>query len=48
VEVSTTDSIELATALPTIIRQSEMRVTEIAPVDESMERVFRYLVEAAT
>jgi ABC-2 type transport system ATP-binding protein len=46
VEVSTTDPAELADGLPAIARERGFRISEIAPVDESMESVFRYLVEA--
>lgn len=45
-EISTTDPIELARMLPVLARREELPVTEVAPVDESMESVFRYLVEA--
>ncbi|MDX1448233.1 MAG: ABC transporter ATP-binding protein [Acidimicrobiia bacterium] len=46
VEVASTDPGSLALGLPTIARDSGIRITEIRTADESMEQVFRYLVEA--
>jgi ABC-2 type transport system ATP-binding protein len=46
-EVSTIDPATLARALPSLARRVSVRITEIAPADESMESVFRYLVESA-
>ena len=45
-EVSTTDPVELARGLPIVARTEGVTILEIAPVDESMESVFRYLVGA--
>ena len=48
VEVTTTEPAALARLLPVIARDGGIRVSEVAPADESMEQVFRYLVEAGT
>lgn len=48
VDVTTTEPAALARLLPVIARDGGIRVSEVAPADESMEQVFRYLVEAGT
>lgn len=45
VEVSTSDACALAMALPGAARDAGIRVRQILPADESLESVFRYLVE---
>ncbi|MGZ5384886.1 MAG: ABC transporter ATP-binding protein, partial [Acidimicrobiia bacterium] len=45
VEVSTSDAGALAMALPSAARDAGIRVRQILPADESLESVFRYLVE---
>jgi ABC-2 type transport system ATP-binding protein len=45
-DVTTTDPVAFARALPTVARSRSITVSEVAPVDESLESVFRYLVEA--
>jgi ABC-2 type transport system ATP-binding protein len=45
VEVSTSDAGALAMALPGAARDAGIRVRHILPADESLESVFRYLVE---
>jgi len=45
VEVSTSDAGALAMALPGTAREAGIRVRQILPADESLESVFRYLVE---
>jgi ABC-2 type transport system ATP-binding protein len=45
VEVSTSDAGALAMALPGAARDAGIRVRQILPSDESLESVFRYLVE---
>jgi len=47
-EFTTVDPSRLAHSIPTSARDLGIRVFEVAPADESMESVFRYLVEAAT
>ena len=47
-EVTTSDPIALARLLPVAARDHEVRLFEIAPSDESMEQVFRYLVGASS
>ncbi|MEX2653654.1 MAG: ABC transporter ATP-binding protein [Acidimicrobiia bacterium] len=46
VEISSTDPGALAIALPALAVRGGLRITEINPADESMEQVFRYLVES--
>lgn len=46
-ELTTTDPVELSRALPVAARDGAVRVFEIAPADESLESVFRYLVESS-
>ncbi|HVR33162.1 MAG TPA: ABC transporter ATP-binding protein [Acidimicrobiia bacterium] len=46
VDVTTMDPSTLALRLPAVAREQGVRVTEIAPADESMEQVFRYLVDS--
>lgn len=46
VEIASTDPGALAHRLPVVAVDGGIRITEIRPVDESMEQVFRYLVEA--
>lgn len=46
IEVTTTDPATLARSLPAVARDGRIRLFEISPADESMEQVFRYLVEA--
>lgn len=48
VDVTTTEPATLARLLPVVARDGGVRVSEVAPADESMEQVFRYLVEAGT
>jgi ABC-2 type transport system ATP-binding protein len=48
VDVTTTDPTTLAHALPRLARDSEIKLFEVAPADESMEQVFRYLVESGS
>ena len=45
VEVSTLDAGALALALPATARDAGIRVRQVLPADESLESVFRYLVE---
>ena len=45
VEVSTADAGALAMALPGAARDAGIRIRQILPADESLESVFRYLVE---
>jgi ABC-2 type transport system ATP-binding protein len=45
VEVSTSDAGALAMALPGTARDAGIRVRQVLPADESLESVFRYLVE---
>lgn len=47
VELTTTDPTGLARALPVAAHDHGVRVFEVAPADESLESVFRYLVEAS-
>ncbi len=47
VEVDTVDPAELARGLPDAARREGVRIYEVSPADESMESVFRYLVEAS-
>ena len=44
VEITTTEPSTLAQAIPGVARTHGIHVSEIAPADESMEQVFRYLV----
>ena len=44
IEVTTTEPATLARFLPGVARSHGIRISEIAPADESMEQVFRYLV----
>lgn len=46
-DVTTTDPVAFARALPVVAQRRSVTVSEVAPVDESMESVFRYLVEAS-
>lgn len=48
IDINTVDPVDLAHRLPALAQAEGVRVLEIAPADESMESVFRYLVEAAT
>jgi ABC-2 type transport system ATP-binding protein len=48
VDVTTTDPTTLAHALPRLARDSDIKLFEVAPADESMEQVFRYLVESGS
>ncbi|MEX1004078.1 MAG: ABC transporter ATP-binding protein [Acidimicrobiia bacterium] len=43
-EITTTEPATLARFLPGVARTHGIRIREIAPADESMEQVFRYLV----
>jgi ABC-2 type transport system ATP-binding protein len=45
IEVSTADAGALAMALPRTARDAGIRLREVLPADESLESVFRYLVE---
>jgi ABC-2 type transport system ATP-binding protein len=45
IEVSTSDAGALAVALPATARDAGIRVRQVLPADESLESVFRYLVE---
>ncbi|MGH8916206.1 MAG: ABC transporter ATP-binding protein [Acidimicrobiia bacterium] len=45
VHIETSDSGELARDLPAIATEHSIALTKIEPVDESLESVFRYLVE---
>ena len=45
IEVSTSDAGALAMALPGVARSADIRVRQVLPADESLESVFRYLVE---
>ncbi len=45
IEVSTSDAGVLALALPALARDAGIRVRQVLPADESLESVFRYLVE---
>jgi ABC-2 type transport system ATP-binding protein len=45
IEVSTLDAGALALALPATARDAGIRVRQVLPSDESLESVFRYLVE---
>ncbi len=47
IAVSTTDPLALAKALPFVAHRDSVTISEIAPADESMESVFRYLVESS-
>jgi ABC-2 type transport system ATP-binding protein len=44
IEITTTEPAALARSIPGIARTHGIRIREIAPADESMEQVFRYLV----
>jgi ABC-2 type transport system ATP-binding protein len=44
IEITTTEPATLARSLPGVARSHGIRIREIAPADESMEQVFRYLV----
>lgn len=44
IEITTTEPAALARSLPRVARTHGIRIREIAPADESMEQVFRYLV----
>lgn len=44
VEITTTEPATLARSIPGVARSNGIRIWEIAPADESMEQVFRYLV----
>lgn len=46
VDVTTMDPSTLALRLPAAAREHRVRITEISPADESMEQVFRYLVDS--
>jgi ABC-2 type transport system ATP-binding protein len=48
VDVTTTDPTTLAHALPRLAQDSDIKLFEVAPADESMEQVFRYLVESGS
>jgi ABC-2 type transport system ATP-binding protein len=48
IDVTTTDPATLARSLPAVARASGIRIRAISPADESMEQVFRYLVESST
>ncbi len=48
VEVGTADPVALATAVPRLASDAGIRVTEVTPGDESLESVFRYLMERGT
>jgi hypothetical protein len=43
--VETSDPADLARRLPAIALEQSIALTKIEPVDESLESVFRYLVE---
>jgi ABC-2 type transport system ATP-binding protein len=43
-EISTRDTVALATALPVTAREAGIRLREVRAADESLESVFRYLV----
>jgi len=45
VHVESSDAGDLARRLPAIAVQSGIRLSRVEPVDESLESVFRYLVE---
>jgi ABC-2 type transport system ATP-binding protein len=45
IEVSTSDAGALAMTLPNAARDAGIRVRQVLPADESLESVFRYLVE---
>ena len=45
IEVSTSDAGALAMALPGVARSAAIRVRQVLPADESLESVFRYLVD---
>jgi ABC-2 type transport system ATP-binding protein len=45
VHVETSDPADLARRLPAIAVEHSIALTKIEPVDESLESVFRYLVE---
>jgi ABC-2 type transport system ATP-binding protein len=45
IEVSTSDAGALAMALPGVARNAGIRLRQVLPADESLESVFRYLVE---
>lgn len=46
IEISSSDPGALARRLPTLAVEGGIRITEIDPADESMDQVFRYLVES--
>jgi ABC-2 type transport system ATP-binding protein len=46
VHVETSDQADLARSLPVIAMEHSIALTKIEPVDESLESVFRYLVES--
>jgi ABC-2 type transport system ATP-binding protein len=48
IDVTTTDPVTLARSLPSIACDGGIRIRAITPADESMEQVFRYLVESGT
>ncbi len=48
VEVEATDAAAFARALPAAARRRGIRLSRVEPEDESLESVFRYLVEART
>ncbi len=48
VEVEATDAAAFARALPAVARDRQVRIDLVEPEDESLESVFRYLVEAKT
>jgi ABC-2 type transport system ATP-binding protein len=45
IEVSTSDASRLAMDLPRTAREARIRLLQVLPADESLESVFRYLVE---
>jgi ABC-2 type transport system ATP-binding protein len=45
VHVETSDAGDLARQLPVIALENGIRLARVEPVDESLESVFRYLVE---
>lgn len=48
IEVTTVDPARFSRALPMVARDGGIRVFEVSPADESLESVFRYLVEAGS
>ena len=44
ITVSTTRAGELASALPRLARDTEARLVEVRPIDDSLESMFRELV----